>query len=318
MKVFISQKIPSVAEEMLTKQGFDVKINRKKSPLPSNDLIKLAKSSGGLLTLLSDKIDKYVIDNLPDLKIIANYAVGFNNIDVRYANSKGIIVTNTPGILTDATADVAMGLILACSRRFCEADEFMRKGKFEGWKPDLFLGSDLKNKTLGIVGAGRIGQATAIRAKAFGMKIIYFSRSRKHDFEKQTAAKKVSLAKLMKTADVISVHLPLTPATFHLLDKEELDLMKSRAILVNTARGEVINEKYLIKLLRSKKIFAAGLDVYENEPSVNPSLYKLKNVVLLPHIGSATVETRNKMAELAAKNIINVLKGKKPVTPVNV
>ena len=317
MKVLITRKIPSVAEELLTKHGFDVTVYKKNKPISSSELIKLGKNSDGLLTLLSDKIDKSVIDKIPHLKIIANYAVGFNNIDVRYAKTKGIIVTNTPDILTDATADIAMGLILACSRRFCEADSFMREGKFNGWKPDLFLGPGLKNKTLGIIGAGRIGQATALRAKAFGMKIIYFSRSKKPDFENELGAKKVSLSKLMRTADVISLHVPLTPDTYHLLDKEKLDLMKPEAIIVNTARGEVIDEKYLIKLLRKKKIFAAGFDVYEGEPVVNESLFKLKNVVLLPHIGSATIETRNKMAELAAKNIINVLKGKNPITPVN-
>ncbi len=318
MKVLITQKIPSVAEELLTEQGFDVTVYKKNKPISTKELIKLGKNSDGLLTLLSDKIDSLVIDKLPKLKIIANYAVGFNNIDVQYAYSKGIIVTNTPDILTDATADVAMGLILACSRRFCEADKFMREGKFTGWKPDLFLGPGIKNKTLGIIGAGRIGQATAFRAKAFGMKIIYFSRNKKLNFEKEIGAKKVSLSKLMTTADVISVHVPLTPDTFHLLDKDKLDLMKPDAIIVNTARGEVIDEKYLIKLLRGKRIFAAGFDVYENEPVVNKSLFGLKNVVLLPHVGSATIETRNKMAELAAKNIIKVLKGKKPVTPVNI
>ncbi len=317
MKVFITHKIPEIAEKLIKKNGFDCVTYSKSAPLTTEKLGKLARNAGGIITLLNNRITREVIDKLPNLKVISNYAVGFNNIDIEYAAEKGIVVTNTPDVLTDATADIAMGLILACSRRFCEADKFMREGKFKGWKPDLFLGPGLKNKTLGIVGAGRIGMATAFRAKAFGMKIVYFGRKRKTEFERETGAKKVSLNKLMKTADVVSVHLPLTKETFHLLDKEKLELLKPQAIFVNTARGEVVDEKYLIKLLRQKKIFCAGFDVYENEPEVNKSLFKLKNVVLLPHIGSATIETRNEMAELAAKNVINVLKGKKPLTPVN-
>ncbi len=316
MKVFITQKIPGIAEELIVRNGIECSTYKRSQIISSKSLIAHARDAEALITLLSNKITKEVIDRLPNLKIIANYAVGYNNIDVKYANKKGIVVTNTPDVLTDATADVAMGLILACSRRFCEADRFRREGKFEGWKPSLFLGPSIKHKTLGIIGAGRIGRATAFRAKAFGMKIIYFSRTKKKEFEKQTNARKVSLNYLLKNSDVISIHLPLTEETFHLLDKEKLDLLKPSVILVNTARGEIIDEKYLIKLLKQRKIFGAGFDVYENEPAVNKSLFNLKNVVVLPHIGSATIETRTKMAELAAKNVINVLKGKKPLTPV--
>ncbi|MCX7876661.1 MAG: D-glycerate dehydrogenase [Melioribacteraceae bacterium] len=248
--------------------------------------------------------------------MIANCAVGYNNIDVHYAKRKNIIVTNTPNVLTDATADIAVGLIIACARRFYEAEKLIREKNFNGWNPHLLLGLDLKNKTLGIIGAGKIGFATAERMKSFGMKIIYYDRNKKDNFENELNAKKVSLEKLIKNSDVISIHLPLTEKTKYLIDKSKLDLLKPNAILINTARGEIVEEKYLIELLRKKKIFAAGFDVYENEPNINPKLLKLKNVFLLPHIGSATKETRAAMSLLAAKNIINVLKGKKPLTPV--
>ena len=206
--------------------------------------------------------------------------------------------------------------MLACARNIIEADKFMREDKFEGWKPKLYLGIELRGKTIGIIGAGRIGIETAKRAKAFGMKIVYFNSSKKDALEKETGAKKVSLNYLMKNSDVISLHLPLTQKTFHLLDEEKLSLMKRDAILVNTARGEILDEKALIKILKRKKIFSAGFDVYENEPKINKELLKLKNVVILPHIGSATFEARNKMAELSARNVEKVLMGKKPLSGV--
>ncbi len=316
MKVFISFKLPSVAEKLLREKGFTVSVNKSGKILSQEELIKKAKKSDGIITLLSDKVNKEVIDNLPNCKVIANYAVGFNNIDVEYAKSKGIVVTNTPDILTDATADLTMALILAAARRLPESEAFIRSGKFEGWKPELLLGFDLKKKTLGIIGMGRIGFAVAKRAVAFGMKIIYFNRSRNEAAEKELKARKTSLNYLLKNSDVVSLNVPLTPETKGLLDKEKLELLKPTAILVNTARGEITDEKYLIKMLKRKRIFAAGFDVYENEPKLNPELFKLENAILLPHIGSATVETRNAMAELVAKNVIAVLSGKKALTPV--
>ncbi len=316
MNILITRKIPEAAERVLKEAGFRVYVGPKDSAMPEEEWIKRAKNADAIITLLSDKIDKNIIDQLDKCKIIANYAVGYNNIDVEYARKKNIIITNTPDILTDATADLAMSLILACARNIIEADNFMREGKFENWKPKLFLGIELRGKTIGIVGAGRIGIATAKRAKAFGMNVVYFNSSKKNDFEKETGAKKVSLNYLMKNADVISLHLPLTNKTFHLLDEEKLSLMKPDAILVNTARGEIVDEKVLIKILKERKIYSAGFDVYENEPKINKDILKLKNVVLLPHIGSATFEARSKMAELAALNIINVLTGKKALSPV--
>ena len=207
--------------------------------------------------------------------------------------------------------------MLACSRRLMEGERLIRQGKFKGWQPNLLLGVELKDKVVGIIGAGRIGTETAIRAKAFKTKIVYFSRSRNYDLEKRTGAVKLSLDNLLKKSDIISLHLSLTERTYHLLNKRKLSLLKKSAILINTARGEIIDEKELIKILKQKKIFSAGFDVYENEPVINPELLKLDNVVMLPHIGSATEEARSAMAILAAKNVINVLKGKKPLTPVN-
>lgn len=317
MKVFITRKISSVAKELLQKEGISVKEYPKSSVISMPELIKSAKDADGIISLLTEKFDEKVIDKLENCKIIANYAVGFNNIDIKYAKSKGIIVTNTPDVLTDATAEIAVSLILACARRVVESDNFMREKKFVGWEPKLYQGIQLTGKTVGIIGAGRIGQATARRLIGFGCKIIYYNKSKKINFENELNAKKVSLSKLMGVSDFISIHVPLNQQTKNLLNKEKLDLLKPMAIIVNTARGEIIDEKYLIKLLKQNKIFSAGFDVYEDEPNYNKELLKLKNAVLLPHIGSATFETRDKMAELAAKNVINVLRGKKPITPVN-
>ncbi|MEG8945670.1 2-hydroxyacid dehydrogenase [Rosettibacter firmus] len=315
-KIFITQKLPGNIESYLQKNGFITETFDKERLITKKELIERARDVDALICLLSNRIDKEVIDNLNKCKIIANYAVGYNNIDVDYAKSKNIIVTNTPDVLTDATADIAVALILACARRLHEGNKLMRQKKFKGWKPDLLLGYDIKDKVVGIIGAGRIGTEVAIRMKAFKTKILYYSRSRNYELEKLTEAKKVSLNYLLKNSDIISIHVPLTESTFHLLNKENMVLMKKSAIIVNTARGEVIDEKFLIKILKQKKIFSAGFDVYENEPDVNPDLLKLDNVFLLPHIGSATIETRTRMAMLAAKNVIEVLKGNKPITPV--
>jgi len=315
-KVFITQKLVGNIESFLKKHGFIVDTFEEDRLITKSELIQRVSDADALICLLSNKIDKDVIDNLTKCKIIANYAVGYNNIDVEYAKSKNIIVTNTPDVLNDATADIAVALILACARRLHEGNKLMRQEKFDGWKPSLLLGYDIKDKTIGIIGAGRIGTEVAIRMKAFKTKIIYFSRSRNEKLEKLTDAKKVSLNYLLKNSDIISIHVPLTEKTYHLLNKENLSLLKESAIVVNTSRGEVIEEKFLIQLLKKKKIFSAGFDVYENEPNVNPELLELDNVFLLPHIGSATYETRTKMALLAAQNVIEVLKGNKPVTPV--
>ncbi|MCB0732055.1 MAG: D-glycerate dehydrogenase [Ignavibacteriae bacterium] len=317
MNVFITREIPQIAKQLLEKNNITVKVFRPKRNISESELIKYSKNADAIISLLTEKFDQKTIDQLSKCKIIANYAVGFNNIDIQYAKSKGIIVTNTPDVLTDATAEIAVSLVLACARRIPEGERMMREEKFIGWEPNLLKGIQLTGKTFGIIGAGRIGQATAKRMKGFGCKIIYYNKSKKVDFEKEVNAQKVSLNSLLKKSDIISVHVPLNPSTNNLIDNTKLDLLKENAIIVNTARGEIIDEKYLIKMLKSKKIFSAGFDVYENEPKINKDLLKLNNVVLLPHIGSATIETRDEMAKLAAKNIVNVLFGKKPLTPVN-
>ncbi len=316
MKIFITRKIPGIAESLLNKNGFDVTSFKKDKPISKQELLKSVKGIDALISLLTDKIDKDIIDAMPGCKVIANYAVGYNNIDVNYAKSKGIVVTNTPDILTDATADLAVTLLLAAARRVIEGDNMMRQNKFEGWKPQLLTGVDVRNKTVGILGTGRIGTAFAKRMSGFDSKILYYDKTNNEQIEKRFGGKKVTLNTLLKKADFISIHLPLTPDTYHLLNKEKLQMLKSTAVVINTARGEIIDERELIKLLKGRKIFAAGFDVYENEPAVNSELFKLDNVVLLPHVGSATIETRSKMAELAAKNVIAVLKNKKPLTAV--
>ena len=316
MKIFITRSIPHEGITLLREKGFTVTVYNEDKPIPREEFISKAKNADGIISLLTDKIDKEVINKLNRCKIIANYAVGFNNIDFKYAFKKGIVVTNTPDVLTDSTADLAMALILACTRRIVEADKYIRGRKFVGWKPKLLLGIELKEKVIGILGAGRIGEAVAIRAKSFGTKILYFDSKRNARLEKSTGAKKVSLTKLLKESDIISLHLPFNEDTYHILNKEKLSLLKKSAALINTARGELVDEKHLIKMLQTKKLFAAGFDVYEGEPVINSELLKLENVVLLPHIGSATKEARGRMSLLAAKNIIAVLSGRKPLTPV--
>ncbi len=315
MRVYITREIPDIAAELLTSKRIAVKVYRENKPIPYELLKKEVKDVDGVISLLTDKFDEEIIDSMPKCRIIANYAVGYNNIDVPYANSKGITVTNTPDVLTDSTADLAMTLVLACSRRLIEGEEIMRKNKFKGWQPQLLLGVELKEKTFGIIGAGRIGTAVAKRAAGFGVNILYYDGSENPEIESM-GGKRTSLNNLLKRSDIISLHLPLTDRTYHILNKVRLSLIKETAILINTARGEIVEEKELIRMLQQKRLFAAGFDVYENEPSINPDLLKLNNVVLLPHLGSATTDARNEMAKLAAKNIISVLNGREAITPV--
>lgn len=316
MKIFITQELPGNVEELLIKKGFEVEVFRKNRIISKSELIRRAEDADGLICFLTNTIDKEVIAKLKNCKIIANVAVGYNNIDFKFARSKNIFVTNTPGILNDATADLTVALILSCARRLREGDIFTRSNKFKAWMPKLLLGIELAGKTVGIIGAGRIGTEVAKRLIPFKTKIIYYDRSVKKDFEIETGAKKVSLNYLLKNSDFISLHVPLNDKTYHIINKENLKLLKSSAILVNTSRGEVIDEKALINILKRRKIFAAGLDVYEGEPVINKELFKLDNAILLPHIGSATIQTRSRMALLAAKNVISVLKNKPPITPV--
>ncbi|RPI60864.1 MAG: D-glycerate dehydrogenase [Ignavibacteriales bacterium] len=316
MKIFVTREIPEAGIRLLKNKGFEVSVYKKDQPIPKNELKKAIKNCDGLISMLSDKIDKEIVDSMKNCKVIANYAVGFNNIDIDYAKSKGIIATNTPDVLTDSTADLTIALVLACARKISESEKLVRDKKFVGWKPKLFLGMELRKKYFGILGAGRIGTEVAKRAHSFGCKIIYYSNSKNDFLESELKAKKMSLNSILNKSDIISLHLPLNKNSYNLLNEEKLKLLKSSAILINTARGEILDESYLIKMLKQNKVSSAGFDVYQKEPNLNTEFYKLKNVVLLPHIGSATVEARNKMSLLAAKNVIAVLSGKRAITPV--
>jgi glyoxylate reductase len=316
MKVYITRELPEIAFELLKKNKIPFEYYKKDQPIPRSTLFQKVKNCDALISLLTEKIDKELIDQMTKCKVVANYAVGYNNIDVEYAKKKKIIVTNTPDVLTESTADLTMTLVLVCARRIIEGENLLRKNKFKGWRPKLLLGTELSNKIFGILGAGRIGTAVGVRAKSFGTNIIYFDNKRNLSLEKVTGAKKVSLNKLLKISDILSVHLPLSDKTFHFMNRKRLNQLKKNVILINTARGEIIDEAALIQKLKKNKIMSVGMDVFENEPNVDPELLKLSNVLVLPHLGSATTEARNGMAELAVKNVINVLKGKPPLSPV--
>jgi glyoxylate reductase len=312
-KVFVTYKIPDMGLNLL-KEKFEVIINPYDRLLTKDELIKAASNFDALITMLADTIDKDVLESGKDrLKIVANYAVGYNNIDFEKAKELGIYVTNTPGVLTETTADLAWALMLAISRRIVESDAFTRSGKFEGWKPEIFLGNDVYGKILGIIGFGNIGQAVARRAIGFNMKVYYYQRHKvAPEIEKSLHATYLSLEEVLTKSDFISLHVPLTKETYHLIDNKRLSLIKKTAYLINTARGPVIDEKALCQKLKNNEIAGAALDVYENEPIICEDLFKLNNVILTPHIGSASYETRSKMSLMVAKDVIQSLNGEKP------
>jgi len=316
MKIFVTRKIPEKGLELL-KKYHEIEVNPHDRVLTKEEIIKGLKGKDGLLCLLTDKIDSEIIRSEPNLKMIANYAVGYNNIDVKTATELKIPVSNTPDVLTDTTAEMAWALLFSVSRRIVEGDKFTRNGNFKGWGPMLMLGQDVTKKTLGVIGTGRIGTAFALKSKGFDMKVLYHDKEKNEKLEKELNAEKESLEKLLKESDFISIHVPLIKKTHHLIGKKELDLMKDTAILISTSRGPVLDEKALANSLRKKQIFGAGLDVYEHEPEIEKELLKLENVVLQPHSASATIDTRSKMAVMAAENMIDGLKGKKPKNCVN-
>jgi glyoxylate reductase len=281
-------------------------------------MLKRVSGANIIVSLLTEKIDEEVLASAGnDLKAVCNVAVGYNNIDVAACKSKNVLVTNTPGVLTDATADIAMALILMTTRRLSEGERVIRNQDPWAWGMFYMLGSSIQNQTLGIVGMGQIGIATALRAKSFGMKIIYTRRNRLDEkIEKELSAQYVSLDDLLQQSDIVSLHCPYSTETHHLISDAQLSKMKKTSYLINTARGPIVNEEALANALINKTIAGAGLDVYENEPKVNEKLLKLDNVVLLPHLGSATVETRTAMATTAANNALEILSGNKPLNPV--
>lgn len=320
MKVLVTQRIPAVCFDIL-KEGdvaYDILGDRVSKKKKLCEALK-GNAYDGVITLLTDTIDREVIDSMnTDVRIIANYAVGYDNIDIAAAKERNIVVTNTPGVLTDTVAEHAFALILAVATRIPEADQFVRKKKFTGWEPELLLGVDLKGQTLGIVGAGRIGFRVAELAVGFGMQILYHDMKKSEVFEQKVNGHFCeSPEDLLRDADVVSLHLPLNDATHHFLNERRLALMQNHAILVNTSRGAVIDEVALTKALKEHRIFGAGLDVFEHEPMVGKGLRSLANVVLTPHIASASIATRNNMATMVANDVVAVLHGGTPQNVVS-
>jgi glyoxylate reductase len=310
-QVLVTRRLPSSVLSKLHAVA-DVDLYAGEAAIPPDELRQRIAGKDGLVCLRTDPIDRTVLDAAPALKVVANVAVGYNNIDVAYARSRGVVVTNTPDVLTESVAEFTWGLILAIMRRLAEGERLLRRGEWKGWALDFMLGSELRGKQLGLIGLGRIGRAVAARAPAFGMRVAYASR-RDSNLD---GAEAMSLDRLLITSDVISLHVPLTPETRHLIDKRALARMKRSAFLINTARGPVVDEAALAWALQQHLIAGAALDVYEHEPAVHPDLLPLENVLLVPHLASGTTETRSTMAELAVDNVIAVLAGQPPLTPV--
>ena len=309
-KVILTQKYQDEAIQQLYREFQLVIVEDSGKSLA--EVLKENPDTQALISFLSDRIDKKIIALGKNLRIIANYAVGYNNINVGYAVQKGIAVTNTPDVLTNATADFTMALILATARRVVEGDNFVRQGKFTGWGANLMLGKELNNSILGIVGMGRIGLAAAQRAMAFGMRVFYYDTTRKKDLEKKYGFRYMPFRDLVSQADIISVHIPSSPETRRLFNQEVFDRMKKDAVFINASRGDLVDEAYLAEKLEKNELFGAGLDVYEYEPHITEKLKKLKNVVLAPHLGSATYKARMGMAQLTIDNVKEVLAGKPP------
>ncbi len=317
-KIVVTRRIPEPAVEILREAG-DVWVSPDDRPLEVSELHDAIAGADVVVTLLHDKVDDAFLDAAGDqLRAVCNVAVGFDNIDVPAATKRGVLVTNTPAVLTEATADLAMTLILAVTRRIGEGERLIRAREPWSWHMFMLLGTGLQGKTLGVVGMGAIGQSLARRAKAFGMEIVYSdARQAPAEVEQELGARRVELDELLRTADVVSIHAPLMDETRHLINAETLGLMKESAYLVNSARGPIVDEAALVDALKAGQIAGAGLDVYENEPETHPGLVDLDNVVLLPHLGSATIETRTAMGVLAAENAVLALRGERPKTPVN-
>lgn len=316
-RIFLCARIPESVEKYLEERS-RLRIYKGKGFIQRRDLLRAVRGVEGLIPTVANPVDAEVMDAAPHLRIISNYGVGYNNIDVEAATERGLAVTNTPEVLTETTADLAWALMLAAARRVGEGERLMRSGEWKGWEPTQMLGQDVYGKTLGIVGMGRIGRAVARRAGGFGMKILYQDAFRLlAREEKELGARYASLQSLLKRSDFVSLHTPLMPETHHLISARELRLMKTTAVLVNASRGPIVDEKALAAALRGGHIAAAGLDVFEWEPHVEPALRKLENVVLLPHLGSASIDTRVAMGILAAKNCLAVLSGRKPRNLVN-
>jgi glyoxylate reductase len=316
-KVLLTRRLPGPAAGILREAGFHVEQIDRDDPPPRAELLARLPGTAGLLCTLGERVDAELLDAAgPGLRIVANYGVGFDNIDTAACRTRGIRVSNTPGALTEATADLTWALILSAARGVVEGDRWVRSGQWPGWGPTQLLGLELSGATLGIVGAGRIGSAVARRSIGFGMRVLYVHPRRNEELERLVSATRVPLDRLLSESDVVSLHIPMRPENRHLIGREQLRSMKPTAILINAARGPLIDEAALVEALREGWIAAAGLDVYEHEPQLTPGLSGLRNVVLLPHLGSATHTTRARMARMAAENIIAVLSGRPPLNPV--
>ena len=308
--ILITRRLPSSVIAKLSAVA-DVDVYTGEAAIPVAELRARVAGKDALVSLLTDAVDRSVIDAAPALKAIANVAVGYNNIDVPYARARGIVVTNTPDVLTESVADFTWAMILAITRRLSEGERLVRRGEWKGGALDLLLGMELRGKQLGLVGLGRIGRAVAARAGAVGMRVAYTSRT-----EAAGVGEAMQLDRLLLTSDIVSLHVPLTPETTHLIDKRALTRMKRSAYLINTARGPVVDEAALAWALQHHLLAGAALDVYEHEPAIHPELLSLENVLLVPHLGSGTTETRTAMADLAADHVLAVLGGRAPLTPV--
>ena len=316
-KVLVTARFADEVMNALS-EGYDLEAHREDFPIARDRLLQSVADKEGLIPIISDAVDRELLDRAPRLRVVANFGVGYNNIDVSAATERGILVTNTPDVLTDATADLAFALILSVARRVVELDALTRRGAFRAWAPMLNLSREVSGKVLGIIGMGRIGRAVARRAQGFGMRIIYCDpRHMDASLEAALDAEHVGLDTLLKIADFVSLHVPLMEETMHLIGSAELGLMKKESYLINVSRGPVVDEGALVTALKAGTIAGAGLDVYEKEPKLTPGLTKLENAVLLPHIGSATNDTRGQMAVVAAKNALAMLRGKRPKNIVN-
>ncbi len=317
-RIVVTGLIPDAGRDLLRSSGHDLWEWTDEGPIPREELLSRVGGADGVVTLLTERVDDELLSAAgPQLRAVCNVAVGYNNIDVPACQRRGVVVTNTPGVLTDATADIAMALTLMATRRLGEGERLIRSGSPWRWSMFMMLGTGIQGRRLGIVGMGQIGTALARRARAFGMTISYSNRSPiPADTAQELGAVRLSLQDLLATSDVVSLHCPYTPETHHLIGADQLRAMKRTAFLINTARGPVVDEAALVAALEASEIAGAGLDVFEKEPEVHPGLLDRDDVVLVPHLGSATIETRSAMAELAARNVLAVLGGQPPLTPV--
>jgi glyoxylate reductase len=319
MKIFVSRRIPGSALNRLHESGHEVIISEFDRPLNAEEFLERARGADAVLSMLSDKIDGEVMDALgPQLRILSNYAVGFDNIKVDHATERGIVVTNTPSDeVNESVAEHTWALLLALARRVVEADESTRRGAYHGWEPGIFLGKNMVGKTLGIIGLGRIGSMTARRATGFGMRVLYNKRSRDEQAEQELGIEFAEMDRLLAESDVVSLHVPLTDETRHMMNTEMFGKMKKGAYFINTARGAIVHEQDLADALRNGQLAGAGIDVFDNEPYVNPELIAMENVILTPHIASATWEAREKMGSQAVDAILKVLHFEKPENMIN-